>query len=49
MLPVAMLTVPGLRHAFNFGPITFSQWCVALAAGFVGVAWSIYKTVVSRR
>ena len=50
MLPVAMLTVQGLRHAFNFGPITFTQWCVALAAGFVGVAWfEIYKTVVSRR
>ncbi len=46
-LLVAVLSVPALRHAFGFGQITLGQWCLALAAGVVGVAWfEIYKTVV---
>jgi len=50
ILLAAMLTVPGLRHAFNFGPMTLSQWWVATAAGAVGVAWfEIYKTVTAHR
>jgi P-type Ca2+ transporter type 2C len=49
-LLVVVLTVPGLRRAFNFGPITLQDWAVALAAGLIGVAWfEIYKTVVARR
>jgi Ca2+-transporting ATPase len=50
LLLVAVLSVPGLRHAFNFGPITLAQWCVAIVAGFTGVAWfEIYKTITARR
>ncbi len=32
VLLVAVLSVPGLRHAFDFGPITLAQWCVAIVA-----------------
>ena len=50
LLLVAVLSVPGLRHAFNFGAITLGQWCVAIVAGFTGVAWfEIYKTITARR
>jgi Ca2+-transporting ATPase len=50
LLLVAVLSVPGLRHAFNFGQITLTQWCVAIVAGFTGVAWfEIYKTITARR
>jgi Ca2+-transporting ATPase len=50
LLLVAVLSVPGLRHAFNFGPITPAQWCVAIVAGCAGVAWfEIYKTITARR
>ena len=43
---VAMLTVPALRHAFSFGPMTLLQWCAAVAAASAGVAWfEIYKAV----
>lgn len=49
-LLIAMLSVPALRHAFNFGPITPSQWAVAGAAGMLGVAWfEIYKHVTRQR
>ena len=48
-LLVVVLTVPGLRRAFNFGPITPRDWIVAVAAGFIGVAWfEIYKTITAR-
>lgn len=41
---VAALTVPGLRRAFNFGPIPPAGWLIAVAAGLLGVAWfEIYK------
>lgn len=50
LLLVVIVTVPGLRRAFNFGAITFVEWCVAMAAGFVAVAWfEIYKTITARR
>ena len=50
VLLVAVLSLPGLRHAFNFGPITLGQWCVAVVAGLTGVAWfEIYKTVTAYR
>ncbi len=49
-LLVAVLSVPGLRHAFKFGHITLGQWGVAVIAGLVGVAWfEIYKVVVPDR
>ncbi len=49
-LLVVVLTLPGLRHAFNFGPIAPRDWVVVIGAGLVGVAWfEIYKTVVARR
>ena len=49
-LLIVVLTVPGLRRAFNFGPITVRDWIVAVSAGLIGVAWfEIYKTVAARR
>lgn len=50
LLLVAVLSVPGLRHAFNFGPLTFTQWGAAVVAGMAGVAWfEIYKMVTAHR
>lgn len=50
VLLVAVLSVPGLRKAFNFGPITVALWCVAVVAALGGVAWfEIYKTISARR
>ncbi len=50
LLLVVTLTTPGLRHAFTFGPMTFGQWCVAVGAGLVAVAWfEIYKAVAAGR
>ena len=44
-LLVVLLTVPALRHAFSFGPMTLLDWLVAIAAGLIGVAWfEAYKT-----
>ena len=44
-LLVLFLTVPALRDAFSFGPMTPLDWLVALAAGLIGVAWfEAYKT-----
>ncbi len=49
LLLAVIFTVPGLRRAFNFGAITLVQWCIAVAAGFVAVAWfEIYKTIAAR-
>ena len=49
-LLIMVLVVPGLRRAFNFGPITLRDWIIAVAAGFIGVAWfEIYKTAAARR
>ena len=49
-LLIVVLTVPGLRRAFNFGPITVRDWIVAVSAGLIGVAsFRSYKTVAARR
>lgn len=41
---VVLLTVPGLRNAFSFGPMRPLDWAVAVAAGSIGVAWfELYK------
>ncbi|HEX6759899.1 MAG TPA: cation-translocating P-type ATPase [Propionibacteriaceae bacterium] len=49
ILLIAVLTVPGLRVAFNFGAITLTDWLVAAVAGFIGVAWfEIYKATARR-
>ena len=46
----AILTVPGLRHAFNFGPLPPTGWVVAVGAGLLGVAWfEIYKVITARQ
>ena len=44
-LLIVLLTVPALRHAFSFGPMTPLDLLVTLAAGLIGVAWfEAYKT-----
>lgn len=48
-LLVVVLSVPWSRAAFNFGPIRFLDWAVALAAGVIGVAWFEAYKVWSRR
>ncbi len=49
-LLIVVLTLPGLRHAFNFGPMAPRDWIVAVSAGLGGVAWfEIYKTAAARR
>jgi Ca2+-transporting ATPase len=43
-LGIALLTVPALRDAFNFGPVRLIDWVVATLAGFAGVSWfELYK------
>ena len=43
-LLVVLLTVPWLRDAFRFGPVSPSEWLVVLVAALVGVTWfEIYK------
>ncbi len=45
-LLVLLLSVPALREAFNLGPMEPRDWVVALAAGFLGVAWfEVYKAL----
>lgn len=47
---VLILTVPALRHAFNFSPLPPLGWLIAVGAGVSGVAWfEIYKAVATRR
>ena len=48
-LLLVLLLVPGLRHAFGFGPMTPLEWLVALVAGLAGVAWFEAYKVCSRR
>jgi Ca2+-transporting ATPase len=36
---VALLSVPWLRDAFNFGPVEPRDWMIAVVAGLLGVAW----------
>lgn len=41
---VAVLTVPGLRHALGFGPLDLVDWLVAVVAAVAGVSWfELYK------
>ncbi|MGI9164542.1 MAG: cation-translocating P-type ATPase [Mycobacterium sp.] len=48
VLLVAILTMPGLRHAFNFGPMPPVGWLIAVGAGLLGVTWfEIYKMFVA--
>ncbi|MGO4121742.1 cation-translocating P-type ATPase [Arthrobacter sp. YAF16] len=43
---VVLLSVPGLRGAFDLGPLGPGDWLLALVAGAAGVVWfEIYKTV----
>ncbi|MGE5132510.1 MAG: cation-translocating P-type ATPase [Gemmatimonadota bacterium] len=49
ILLVVFLTVPALRDAFSFGPMTPWEWLAALAAGVAGVAWfEAYKARARR-
>lgn len=49
-LLVVLLLVPGLRDAFNLGPLGPLDWAAAVGAGFAGVAWfEVYKVVRARR
>jgi len=50
VLLAVLLSVPAARIAFRFGPITWSEALLALAAGFAGVAWfEVYKAVRRNR
>jgi Ca2+-transporting ATPase len=50
LLLAAMLSIPGLRDAFNFGAITLGDACVAIIAGCAAVTWfEIYKAVAARQ
>lgn len=49
LLLLATLTIPAVRNAFNFGPMTFIQWGVAITAGVCSVAWfEIVKLIAAR-
>jgi P-type Ca2+ transporter type 2C len=46
---VGLLTIPRLRTAFKFGPLRPTDWLVAVAAGFAGIAWfEVYKARTRR-
>jgi Ca2+-transporting ATPase len=48
-LLLLVLLVPGLRGAFNLGPIGLVDWAVAMVAGIAGVAWfEVFKVVAGR-
>jgi len=49
-LLVLLLSVPFMRDAFRLGPLRLTEWCFALAAGLIGVAWfEVYKVAAGRR
>ncbi len=49
ILLTLLLTLPGLRTAFHFGAISWTDALIALAAGFIGVVWfEVYKAVQQR-
>jgi Ca2+-transporting ATPase len=49
-LLVVLLAVPGLRGAFHFGLISWTDGLIALGAGFVGTLWfEVYKAFTARR
>jgi Ca2+-transporting ATPase len=46
---VLLLTVPGLRHAFDLGPLQLADWVVIVAGGTAGVVWfEVYKALGRR-
>ncbi|WP_034806212.1 cation-translocating P-type ATPase [Intrasporangium oryzae] len=48
-LLVILLSVPALRHAFGLGPMSITDWVVAVLAGCAGVLWfEVYKVVARR-
>ena len=48
-LLVVLLTVPNVRDALRFGPMSWIDWFVAFVAGFIGVAWfEVYKALSAR-
>ena len=50
MLLIVLLMVPGVRRAFHFGPISWTDALIALGAGFVGVIWfEVYKVVAAAK
>ncbi len=41
---IVLLTIPTLRHAFHFGPLSLLDWIVAFVAGTASLAWfELYK------
>ncbi len=49
-LLVVVLSVPGVRRAFRFGPLRPLDWAVAFAAGALGVVWfEVYKVRTGRQ
>ena len=41
---VALMTVPALRSAFDFAPLGWAEWLIAVVAAVLGVAWfEVYK------
>jgi len=36
---IVLLTVPALRHAFNFGPLHPTDWLIACAGGCIAITW----------
>ena len=44
VLLVVILSVPSVRRAFSLGPVSFTDWLIAIAASCIGVMWfEIYK------
>ena len=48
-LLVLLLSVPWLRDAFGFGPMTGTDWLVALVLGFAAVGWFEAYKLLPRR
>ncbi len=49
-LLVVLFAVPGLRDAFHFGRITWTDGLIALGAGVVGTLWfEVYKALAEAR
>jgi Ca2+-transporting ATPase len=45
----AMMTVPFLRNAFDFGALSLLQFGAAIIAAFIGVAWfELFKVFSSK-
>ena len=44
VLLVVILSVPSVRRAFSLGPVSLTDWLIAIAASCIGVMWfEIYK------